>query len=482
LVSVIENPAADTFHEVIEQDCVANAVTVSANGPVALCEGGSVSLTFDGEASNYLWSNGMTGSEITVDTPGNYSVITWDGNGCGAQSNVINVAYVTDETPVITANGPLEFCEGGSVQLISSEASSYAWSGGEETQAITVTESGTYYVAIEGICDNAVSEELNIVVFDAPDAPSATDVTIPTPDVVTLEVATGTDIRWFDSEDATTPVGAGLSFTTPYISANTSYWVEDVATHGGEVGTGGPEGPSADGQYHNSSNYWNVFDANEDIWLKTVRVFAGTTGDRTIRLLDNLGATLDEVTVSVPEGESVVDLNFFVPEGTGYGLRCTNPNPQLWRDKNLNQNYDFPYDVDGLASITGTTVQGGDSDNYYYFFYDWTVEAVTFECPSDRVEVQIIVLGINEFESVNSFTMFPNPATDVVTMSFDMTRNETIQVNILDVAGRTVMSNQIVASTGANAVNMDISGLAAGVYNIEFNIGNQSASSKLVVR
>ncbi|MEY3399365.1 MAG: hypothetical protein RL220_1959, partial [Bacteroidota bacterium] len=40
LVSVIENPAADTFHEVIEQDCVANAVTVSANGPVALCEGG----------------------------------------------------------------------------------------------------------------------------------------------------------------------------------------------------------------------------------------------------------------------------------------------------------------------------------------------------------------------------------------------------------------------------------------------------------
>lgn len=51
-------------------------------------------------------------------------------------------------TPVISSSGLTTFCEGGSVMLSSSQATSYLWSpGGETTQSITVTSSGSYTVA-----------------------------------------------------------------------------------------------------------------------------------------------------------------------------------------------------------------------------------------------------------------------------------------------------------------------------------------------
>jgi gliding motility-associated-like protein len=48
--------------------------------------------------------------------------------------------------PTITASGPLNFCQGGSVTLTSSAAPSYQWSSGATTQSITVNASGTYTV------------------------------------------------------------------------------------------------------------------------------------------------------------------------------------------------------------------------------------------------------------------------------------------------------------------------------------------------
>ncbi|MEO8151289.1 MAG: proprotein convertase P-domain-containing protein [Bacteroidia bacterium] len=50
--------------------------------------------------------------------------------------------------PVITASGPVNFCQGSSVILASTAASNYLWSNGATTQNITVTTSGTYTVAV----------------------------------------------------------------------------------------------------------------------------------------------------------------------------------------------------------------------------------------------------------------------------------------------------------------------------------------------
>lgn len=72
-----------------------SGVSITANGPTALCAGSSVQLTANAAACTgpltYSWSNGATGPSITVNQPGNYSVTVSGPDGCGGISNTIEV-------------------------------------------------------------------------------------------------------------------------------------------------------------------------------------------------------------------------------------------------------------------------------------------------------------------------------------------------------------------------------------------------------
>ena len=125
--------------------------TISANGPLTFCQGGSVTLT-SSPATSYMWSTNATSQSITVSTGGTYSVTVTDANGCKGTTSV-TVTVTTSGVPTITASGPLNFCTGGSVTLTSSTATSYLWSPtNETTQSITVKASGTFTVTTTGTC------------------------------------------------------------------------------------------------------------------------------------------------------------------------------------------------------------------------------------------------------------------------------------------------------------------------------------------
>jgi hypothetical protein len=134
-----------------------------------------------------------------------------------------------------------------------------------------------------------------------------------------------------------------------------------------------------------------------------------------------------------------------------------------------------------LGSITGTNVNGADSDNVYYFFYDWNVETPTFECASPRVEVQVTVLGIDEISSVNSVSIYPNPATEQFTLTFNNTVSSQMQVNLIDATGRIVASKKAFAGIGKNNVDMNVSELAAGIYQLQMMKDGEVASRAIII-
>jgi hypothetical protein len=78
------------------------------------------------------------------------------------------------------------------------------------------------------------------------------------------------------------------------------------------------------------------------------------------------------------------------------------------------------------------------------------------------------VTGLNTFKA-NTFEIYPNPATNKVTVN----TNGTGTLEIVNTLGQVVITQPAV---GTNEIN--ISKLAKGVYTVRFN----GASQKLVVR
>ncbi len=61
----------------------------------------------------------------------------------------LNAAMAQCPTPTITPSGSVDLCSGGSVTLTATAGSSYLWSTGAITQAITVSAAGAYVVTVD---------------------------------------------------------------------------------------------------------------------------------------------------------------------------------------------------------------------------------------------------------------------------------------------------------------------------------------------
>ncbi|MCB0637809.1 MAG: gliding motility-associated C-terminal domain-containing protein [Lewinella sp.] len=117
-------------------------------GALAFCPGGSTVLDA-GSFADYTWSSGSFASSISVTSGGTYGVTVTDGNGCQGEDQV-EVTEHPEASPFIQGN--LSPCEGQPTELYAGEYVTYAWSTGETTSAIFVSEGGIY--SVEVIDDN----------------------------------------------------------------------------------------------------------------------------------------------------------------------------------------------------------------------------------------------------------------------------------------------------------------------------------------
>ncbi len=161
---------------------------VAVTGDTVFCEGGSVQLDAGAGYVLYKWSSGESSRSITVTRSGAYSVLVGLATGCSAVSRVVTVTVFPNPRPVITANGPLVFCDGDSVTLAGPPGFvRYAWSGGESTRSIVVKRSGNYALTVtdtNGCIGSATA--VDVVVNPLPAVPLITqdrDTLFSTPEV-----------------------------------------------------------------------------------------------------------------------------------------------------------------------------------------------------------------------------------------------------------------------------------------------------------
>ena len=82
---------------------------------------------------------------------------------------------------------------------------------------------------------------------------------------------------------------------------------------------------------------------------------------------------------------------------------------------------------------------------------------------------------------VESFTIYPNPAGSYVTAAIHAETAGSATMLITDLAGRTLLTQQISMLVGANNIRMDVSNLPSGIYLILLNNGGKIQTRKLSV-
>jgi large repetitive protein len=124
---------------------------ITADGPLVLITGESVTLSAT-LSDSYLWSpGGEISQNILVTASGGYSVVVGNSFACESEASDIVTVTVSDFLPApdITIAGSLRFCEGGEVNMTGPDGFTvYTWSNGETEQQITVTESGIYHLIV----------------------------------------------------------------------------------------------------------------------------------------------------------------------------------------------------------------------------------------------------------------------------------------------------------------------------------------------
>lgn len=81
----------------------------------------------------------------------------------------------------------------------------------------------------------------------------------------------------------------------------------------------------------------------------------------------------------------------------------------------------------------------------------------------------------------SKFTVYPNPAQSILNFEFNSLVSENLEVSMMDLSGRVVISETISTTEGLNTGKLDVSHLAKGVYTFKANSSNTTSVVRIVV-
>lgn len=199
-------------------------------------------------------------------------------------------------------------------------------------------------------------------------------------------------VFWYTAATGGSPVGSGNSFTTPALSATTTYYAETQAA--GAVVNVGPANNTATLSYYIANNWGITFNATAPCRINSVAVYPGNAGTITIAVQNSMTTptvfgTVTYTFTSAQIGTKVIiPMNVYIPAaGTGYKMivqSSTGMSNGLHRESTSG----FPYTTAGSPISLTSSEWGGTTTGTYYFFYDWSVEKT---CVGTRTPVTATV-------------------------------------------------------------------------------------------
>ncbi len=283
----------------------------------------------------------------------------------------------------------LETCDGEIFfqDLSSNGPTSWLWEFGDGTTSTDPSPShvyqtdGTYTVTLN-VANSYGSDSLtvsNMVLYTPPINPIPENAVACNEANFNLTAQSDNLLLWYSDSIGGELIHVGDTLSTPFINTSTIYWAESLAIP--ELRKAAKEDNTGGGNLFSAAvSHHLVFDIYKQLKLVSVKVYAGSAGNRKISLNDANGNEIDYRIVYIPSGESRILLDFEIAPGNNYQLAGPE-SPDLFRNNGGNA---YPYLLPGFLSVKNSSAST-DPTGYYYYFYDW--EVIESTCLSNRVPV-----------------------------------------------------------------------------------------------
>ena len=412
----------------------------------------------------YLWSTGATSSSLSdLCIPANYGITVTDANGCDADT--INTLKLSQPQLLnLTISGPVSICSSsGPAVLIANGAyptSFYQWSTGATTQAITVTQSGTYSLSVYGFCYQGFASKTITI-------RQASSTTIDT-------VVCGSSFTWngntYTQDGTYTWTGTNALGCDSAVTLHLTLSPMLITTYDNTT----PENLCGDMIYYNcllsigavvsggSAPYnfvWNTGATSQVINNLC------NPGLYSVFVTDATGCTAQgfRVTQQVLPGVLMVSIS-------GPSVLCRNFGPAI-----LTVNGGYPestYQWSNGATTQSIAVSETGT-------YSVTVSGICYLGTASK-NVIINECRIGEIVNTASVVLYPNPTNKNINVVINAVSETQTTIRITDLLGRVMLNENEALIGGNNTITYNMSDYAAGVYLVLVGNGNTQQVYKVV--
>lgn len=460
------------------------SVTATAQTATTFCQGGSVVLDAGMVAgASYLWSNGATTQTTTITTSGTYSAVVTKANGCSATTNAITVTVnALPAAPTIGASGPTTFCNGGSVDLTSSQSTGIEWSNQSTSAMITVNASGTYDVTYtDGNGCSATSAPTTVTVNPLPSAPTISangPTTFCTGDSVVLSSSQSSGNMWAPNNETTQSITVMTSgtYSVTYTDGNGCSATSSATT----VSSSAAPAPTV-----------QVTGATALCPGETVTLTASTADSY---LWAPNGETTQSITVSAAGVYFVTVTNSDPCNGVGASSSTTvtalaAPTAAFTYNVPVVNQYGFTNTSTGATLYTWDFGDGNFSTNaspthIYAASNTYTVTLIATGangCTDTTTQVINFVSGVEELAAFGGMTVYPNPANTTVNLAISL--NEVAEVSVIayDMTGQILINEQQNLMNGQSTLQYNVTEWSNGIYFFQVTTGDVTNTVRVVI-